>query len=262
MDTSAIFDFIDSFVYTRDKGTKPLGALISGEMTLDDFEDFAVQKRKAFDACVFQCLENDRLFAGLSTVYDRLSSLAHRYSELPFGKDYGNVDDLDEKLKGSDEYFRKKYHEIRGREIILAVKSLEKLLGINSQVQVLNECEQKDVIQTFSDRYNNEQLQGIFNYLIENTYLHSETDFNDFVYYFSDGKGELPKNHLKWCRNNTELALFICNTFPNEDMIWEKTKKIFGIDSNFATLANRSRKNATDKMFGAFIDEIKKKKNG
>ena len=41
MDTSAIFDFIDSFVYTRDKGTKPLGALISGEMTLDDFEDFA-----------------------------------------------------------------------------------------------------------------------------------------------------------------------------------------------------------------------------
>lgn len=254
MDTSAIFDFIDNFVYTYDKGDGFIDALYFGEMSFDDFAKMASQKRKAFDACVFQCTENERTFHSLGMIYERIVSIANQYKRFPYWEDYGeyNIAKLSDR-----ELCKAKYHKIRGKEIVLAVASLEKLLKINGQTLVDNIYVEDEVInETFSANYNDEQLQSIYDYLIENDYLHQDTKLNDFIYYFS-GRGDVAVTPLRWIGSSTDLALFVKNFYPNEDKVWIKTTAIFGKKARYATLANSATFSKRDKEFSRFQNGMK-----
>lgn len=257
MGTSAIFDFIDGFVFTYGQGEEFIDALFNGEMSYDDFAKMASEKRKAFDASVFECCENDRLFKSLELIYERLKPIANHYSHFPYWKDYGEIDTnhIDEILKGR-ELCEKKYHEIRGREIILAVTSLEKLLKVNGYSSVNDKEEVKCCYVHFEKTYNNRQLEHTFNYLMQNGYLYSDSKLEDFVFYFS-GKGNVPICNLKWVGTLTDLALFIFSLFPNEEKKWEKTKLIFGVNARFATLVTNNNYRGKDDPFEDLRKSIK-----
>lgn len=140
------------------------------------------------------------------------------------------------------EFFEQKYHEVRRKEITIAYNYLTALMG---KATSTNYDESH-----YIDIYTIEQLNTIFDYLIENKHLDPKTKREDFIYYFS-GKGEIPLMPLRWIGTKINAAFFIDRFFDDDTKKWKKSQVVFGftrLNNSLSCLAYRAAKNPFDEL--------------
>lgn len=219
MDTRNFFKFI----YTIYNGYhRNINAICNGKLDIEDWGRVLSYKRKGFEICAFACYVESPLFRNKVRIYyNRLKeSLANYEKSKWFDYDF----DIN---KNRRTYFEQKYHIIRRREITLACEFLEKLLDEPNPIS--NKDIVSDELSHYNLDYNEEQFKSVYTFLIDGKYLESTTALNDFIYYFS-GKGDKPKNGLKWIDKKVNLALFIDKLCNKDNRKWVKAKEIFGMD--------------------------------
>lgn len=112
-------------------------------------------------------------------------------------------------------------------------------------------------------RDNNNKLIEVCEKLIDKGYLDKNTSSDDFVYFFS-GKGEAPKQNLKWVGNNVQLALFLdCyftmfkNDIPEK---WKKAQIIFkknGLRQALTNSTNSTAESLIKERYDTFNEMLK-----
>lgn len=222
--SNPISDFYD-VIWTFGKGQETIDALYSGELSFDAYAETLYNKRKAFDACVLEyCLSNnDR--------YDLTEYLSRLECQLDYYKDF----DFDKEVeKGTKAYWAIEYHKLRFKTLFDAIMNSNKLMHPNH-----SKCLNDNLINKFFENnnkpindipfyrtlYNNEQLEVIYNYLL-GKYLHPSTEFEDFVFYMTGRGNDILPNHIRWIKDNVDLAYFI-DTFCDCHKKWVIGQAIF-----------------------------------
>ena len=79
-------------------------------------------------------------------------------------------------------------------------------------------------------RFKDGQLTKLFDILLDNQWLDSRTNKEDFIYFFS-GVGKEPTKRLKWVERSVILSLFL-KAVSLDSKLWLKASKIFLAPSN------------------------------
>lgn len=241
MNTKGLFDFYN-VIYTYDKGDSVIKALCSGKMRFSRWADSMFKKRKAFEGSVFTCyLGNDKFMEQLLIYENRFKQSLDGYAKSNwFDTEY-------DRKQNPREFFTRKYHEVRKRQIELALVYIDKVRNPkNVQVQV--EVERKP----YYEGYSVEKITQLFDFLIKKGFLDCNTSKDEFIYYFT-GVGEQPTNTLKWCRANVQLAILIGKLFDTDGKKWHKAEQIFGITHLKSSFFNASDKTFDKSEVNAFI---------
>lgn len=213
MDTRPFFNFIDA-VYAFNGQKRTVDAFCSGKLRFGKWAESISNKRRAFEACAFSCCAESSDFREQLTIYyDRLKTSVDNYEKSRW---FSNQYDIKTQKR---EFFEQKYHEVRRKEISIACDYLTALIGKTN-----NTCDDEA---HYKDIYTPQQLDIIFDYLIDNEYLDPKTQREDFVYYFS-GRGEKPNVGLRWIGTKINAAFFIETFYIDDAKKWKKSQLIFG----------------------------------
>ena len=232
MNTKGLFDFYN-VIYTYDKGDSVIKALCSGKMRFSRWVDSMFKKRKAFEACVFTCyLENDKFKEQLLIYENRFKQSLEGYVKSKW------FDEEFDRKQNPCEFFTRKYHEVRKRQIELALEYIEKVKNPRTtNLSVQSETSVENVVPHF-EGYSTEVITDVFEYLIDIKYLDAHTSKEDFLYYFT-GEGEIPTNRLKWRANKVDTAIFVETLFGKSKKRWDITAYIFDELNNYANIYSR-----------------------
>lgn len=251
MNTDNFFAFID-FVYAFNSHKRTVDALCNGTIRFGRWAEKISKKRRNFESCAFTCYaENPNFQKQLPIYYNKLKKSIEGYDKSHwFDNEY---DIKTDKRK----FLEQKYHEVRRKEIINAFNYLHQLMNGES----IDDAQkgEESVCMSFSPKYDDEKLLEIYQYLIDNDFIDTKTDFKDFCYYFS-GKGEIPTKRLKWVGTGTDLAIFIHHFYYTEEKKWEKTKFVFDKEYNYPSVIERLGSRKKEDPFVDFADKIRKKK--
>ena len=116
MKTDGFFAFYNA-LYTGDNGNEVINALRFRKITLEKWKKDIFKKRRDCEACIFTCfLENDK-FKEQLVIYENefKQSIENYKTSRWFNDDFG-------KEEKSPDYYARKYHEIRKRQIELILK--------------------------------------------------------------------------------------------------------------------------------------------
>lgn len=191
------------------------------------------KKREVCEACIFTCfLENDKSKEQLLIYENEFRRSIENYKTSHwFNDDFG-------KEEKTLDYYARKYHEIRKRQIELILKFIEKVK--NPRIKnptVSSELCVENVTPHF-EGYSVETMTAVFEYLISNRYLDAHTSKEDFIYYFT-GEGEIPTNRLKWRAYKVDTAIFVETLFGKSKKRWDITAYIFDELNNYANIYSR-----------------------
>ena len=241
MDTKGFFDFYYA-LYAKGGDDVVINSMFRRKGGVRKLFFDITKKREVCEACIFTCfLENDKFKEQLLIYENIFKETIERYKTSHwFNEDFG-------KEEKTLEYYARKYHEIRKRQIELVLKFIEKVRNPkNVQVQV--EVERKP----YYEGYSVEKITQLFDFLIKKGYLDCNTSKDEFIYYFT-GVGEQPTNTLKWCRANVQLAILIGKLFDTDEKKWHKAEQIFGITHLKSSFFNASDKTFDKSEVNAFI---------
>lgn len=235
MDTRPFFSFIDA-VYAFNGQKRTVDALRSGKLRFGKWVESMSKKRRAFEACAFTCCAESPDFREQLTIYyDKLKTSVDNYEKSHW---FDNQYDIKTQKR---EFFEQKYHEVRRKEITIAYNYLTALMGKTKSTS--------DNEMHYTEEYTIEQLNSIFDYLIEHKHLDPLTKREDFIYYFS-GKGEKPLMPLRWIGTKINAAFFI-DIFSNDTKKWKKSQIVFGftrLNNSLSCRAYRDVKNPFDEL--------------
>lgn len=252
MDTKGLFDFIN-VIYTNDKGKALIESLCKGKVRYRSFTQQMFSKRRAFEKSVFTCcLENPKFMEELLIYENRFKQSLEGYSKSSwFDVEYNRLDQ-------PREFFTRKFHEVRRRQIELALEYIEKVK--NPQLTNNNDSMGMER-QPYYEGFSEDEINSLFDFLMERRYLDCETLREDFIYYFT-GKGEQPQNILKWCQSNVQLAILIGTLCDKDDKLWAKAERIFGIAHLKSSYNNAPESTMNKSEIRSFVkDLLRKKKN-
>lgn len=241
MDTKGFFDFYYA-LYAKGGDDVVINSMFRRKGGVRKLFFDITKKREVCEACIFTCfLENDKFKEQLLIYENIFKETIERYKTSHwFNEDFG-------KEEKTLEYYARKYHEIRKRQIELVLKYIDKVRNPkNVQVQV--EVERKP----YYEGYSVEKITQLFDFLIKKGYLDCNTSKDEFIYYFT-GVGEQPTNTLKWCRANVQLAILIGKLFDTDEKKWHKAEQIFGITHLKSSFFNASDKTFDKSEVNAFI---------
>ena len=224
--SNPISDFYD-VIWTFGKGEETIDALYSGELSFDAYAETLYNKRKAFDACVLECYMNmiNHNLYDFNEYFSRLENQLIQYKNYDF-----NI----EVKEGTKAYWTLEYHKLRFKTLLDAITNTNKLIHPNESKKTIEnlidkiigkENEPIDDIPFYRTLYNNEQLEVIYNYLL-GKYLHPSTEFEDFVFYMTGRGNDILPNHIRWIKDNVDLAYFI-DTFCDCHKKWVIGQAIF-----------------------------------
>lgn len=210
------------------------------------------KKREVCEACIFTCfLENDKFKEQLLIYENEFKQSIERYKTSHwFDDDFG-------KEEKSHDYYARKYHEIRKRQIELVLKYIEKVRNpkiTNLSVSAEPSVDNRPPHYTYTKI---DKTITLFNYLVEKGYLLNPSQ-NDFVYYMT-GEGEFPISCLQWnmSKKKYTLSIFIKKMFGDEVDFWDKAEKIFGVKGlkgSYGGWKNQGCKTAQELV--AFITDL------
>lgn len=236
MDTRPFFSFIDA-VYAFNGQKRTVDALCSGKLRFGKWAESMSNKRRAFEACAFTCCAESPDFREQLTIYyDRLKTSMENYEKSRW---FDNQYDIKTQKR---EFFEQKYHEVRRKEITIAYNYLTALMG---KATSTNYDESH-----YIDIYTIEQLNTIFDYLIENKHLDPKAKREDFIYYFS-GKGEIPLMPLRWIGTKINAAFFIEAFYDKDAKKWKKAERVLGftrLNNSLSCLSYSDRKNPFEEL--------------
>lgn len=241
MDTKGFFDFYYA-LYAKGGDDVVINSMFRRKGGVRKLFFDITKKREVCEACIFTCfLENDKFKEQLLIYENEFRQSIENYKTSHwFNEDFG-------KEEKTLEYYARKYHEIRKRQIKLVLKYIDKVRNPkNVQVQV--EVERK----AYYEGYSVEKITQLFDFLIKKGYLDCNTSKDEFIYYFT-GVGEQPTNTLKWCRENVQLAILIGKLFDTDEKKWHKAEQIFGITHLKSSFFNASDKTFDKSEVNAFI---------
>ncbi|MBR3608648.1 MAG: hypothetical protein IKL50_02035 [Bacteroidales bacterium] len=241
MDTKGFFDFYYA-LYAKGGDDVVINSMFRRKGGVRKLFFDITKKREVCEACIFTCfLENDKFKEQLLIYENIFKETIERYKTSHwFAPDFGQEE-------GTEDYYARKYHEIRKRQIELVLKYIDKVRNPkNVQVQV--EVERKP----YYEGYSVEKITQLFDFLIKKGYLDCNTSKDEFIYYFT-GVGEQPTNTLKWCRANVQLAILIGKLFDTDEKKWHKAEQIFGITHLKSSFFNASDKTFDKSEVNAFI---------
>lgn len=241
MDTKGFFDFYYA-LYAKGGDDVVINSMFRRKGGVRKLFFDITKKREVCEACIFTCfLENDKFKEQLLIYENEFRQSIENYKTSHwFNEDFG-------KEEKTLEYYARKYHEIRKRQIELVLKYIDKVRNPkNVQVQV--EVERKP----YYEGYSVEKITQLFDFLIKKGYLDCNTSKDEFIYYFT-GVGEQPTNTLKWCRANVQLAILIGKLFDTDEKKWHKAEQIFGITHLKSSFFNASDKTFDKSEVNAFI---------
>ena len=231
MDTRPLFNFIDT-IYAFNGQKRTVDAFCSGKLRFGKWAESLSNKRRAFEACVFTCCaESPDFREQLIIYYDKLKTSVENYEKSHW---FDNLYDI---KTHKHEFFEQKYHEVRRKEITIAYNYLTALMGKTTSI---NDSESH-----YIDIYSIEQLNTIFNYLIENKQLDPNSKREDFIYYFS-GKGDKPHLPLRWIGTKINAAFFIEAFYDDDIKKWKKAQVVFGftrLNNSLSCLSYGDRQN-------------------
>lgn len=118
--SNPISDFYD-VIWTFEKGEETIDALFFGELTLDSYAKMLYDKRKAFESYVIDIITKGGDCSFLSKILERLPPQLERYDNL-----YTEIIPI----KGTRAYCEYEYHNVRFKEISIAVRNTCDLLRI------------------------------------------------------------------------------------------------------------------------------------
>ena len=226
MNTKGLFEFIN-VIYTYDKGKSVVDSLCNGKIRYSSFTSKMFRKRKAFEASVFTCcLENPNFIEQLLIYENRFKKSLEGYAQSHwFDVEY-------DRLQQPREYFTRKYHEVRKRQIELALVYIEKVKNpkLTDSCTTIETTSVEPEIPHF-EGHSVEVIERVFEYLMSKKCLDCNTQKEDFVYYFT-GMGEVPTNRLRWCSKKKYIPMFVEELYRNDIRKWEKTTYIFNESKN------------------------------
>lgn len=224
MNTKGLFEFIN-VIYTYDKGQSVVDALCRRKLRFSRWAESMFKKRKAFEACVFTCNMDNKDFKTQLLIHEnRFKESLEGYAKSKW------FDEVYDRKKQPQEFFMQKYHEVRKKQIELALAYIEKIKNPNITTLIeSNEGSVEKAVPHF-EGYSVQKITELYNFLIERGYLDAHTPEDDFIYYFT-GEGKVPASCLKWCKtkNKNTLSLFVKNLVGDQAHFWEKSEKIFGV---------------------------------
>lgn len=145
-------------------------------------------------------------------------------------------------------------------------KHLKNDISVESKINELtdsNDFNGKNFPSLYED---DNKLIKVCEKLIERGYLDKSTSINDFVYFFS-GRGNIPKQNLKWITNNVDLAFFVdsyCTKFKNGiPEKWKKAEIIFrrkGLRQALSNSLNSTNESLNQKRYDTFNEILKELK--
>lgn len=201
-------------IWTFDRGIKTIRAISNGELNIEDYAEMLYNKRVAFDDYVLTyCLEKND-FEMLDMIKARLEPQLVKYQNFNF----------------ENEGAATEYHKVRYRELSLAIKHTNDLLAKNGLRLVDNPHPTKGVVEALPyfeglKDYTREQLEDMYEGLIDEEFLSRDTSIEDFLYYFT-GEGNKPSIKLRWMGKQGKLALFIDYFFDVKNK-WKRAEQIF-----------------------------------
>ena len=221
MNTKGLFEFIN-VIYTYDKGQSVVDALCRRKLRFSCWVESMFKKRKAFEACVFTCnMENKDFKTQLLIHENRFKESLEGYAKSKW------FDEVYDRKKQPQEFFMQKYHEVRKRQIELALAYIEKIKNPNITTLIeSNEGSVEKAVPHF-EGYSVQKITELYNFLIGRGYLDAHTPKDDFIYYFT-GEGNVPTNGMKWVGKNVDLSILITLLFGhNDERRWKKSEEIF-----------------------------------
>lgn len=251
MSIDVISDFIHS-VYSYDKGDKIIKMLETGELDFDTWAQDVYDKRQLCEDYILHIFEEDNI---------KIIELLYRYHDRfdkSYKEDYRQIrPSLNEQGELTPHHtISDRYHFFRCTQMKMLIKYMESTLPLRTR----KAKQRKEIPLFYERRFNDEQLELLFNFLIEKGDL-ALTDFHNFKYFFT-GEGETPTKQLKWVSSNKNLTLFINSFFGNDNALWKKAESIFGI-KNLAQSYNQllnSAKYAPKNDYQAFLEKLKNHK--
>ncbi len=251
MNTKGFFEFYYA-LYAKGGDDVVINSMFRRKGGVRKFFFDITKKREVCEACIFTCfLENDKFKEQLLIYENEFRQSIENYKTSHwFNDDFG-------KEKKTLEYYARKYHEIRKRQIELVLKYIEKVrnpkitnLSVSAEPSVDNRA-------THYTYTNIDKTITLFNYLVEKGYLLNPSQ-NDFVYYVT-GEGEPPISCLQWnmSKKKYTLSIFIREMFGDEVCFWDKAEKIFGVKGlkgSYGGWKNQGSKTAQELV--AFITHL------
>ncbi len=223
MDTKGFFEFIN-VIYTYDKGKSVVDSLCNGKIRYSSFTSKMFRKRKAFESSVFTCcLENPNFIEQLLIYENRFKKSLEGYAQSHwFDVEY-------DRLQQPREYFTRKYHEVRRRQIELALAYIEKVRNPQSTNPSFSDNSSKEKVAPYFEGFTSEEVTKLFDFLVEKRYLLNPSK-DDFLYYFGGGNGNQPAATLEWnmSKKKNSLAFLIGTLFKGDRNFWDKAELIFG----------------------------------
>lgn len=200
MNDKKFFGFINAFnAQVGDKVV--IKSLLAKKYSFWKWYCSVVKKREAFEECVFTCyLENDKFKEQLLIYENKFKETIERYkTSHRFAPDFGQEE-------GTEDYYARKYHEVRKRQTELALAYIDKVKNPRiTNIASVSEDNVENVIPHF-EGYSSEVMTDVFEYLIDKRYLDTQTSKEDFLYYFTS-EGEIPTNRLKWPFRCSQIRL-------------------------------------------------------
>lgn len=241
MDTKGFFDFYYA-LYAKGGDDVVINSMFRRKGGVRKLFFDITKKREVCEACIFTCfLENDKFKEQLLIYENIFKETIERYKTSHwFNEDFG-------KEEKTLEYYARKYHEIRKRQIELVLKFIEKVKNPRiTNPTVSSELCVENVTPHF-EGYSVETMTAVFEYLISNRYLDAHTSKEDFIYYFT-GEGEIPTNRLKWCAKKVYSTIFIETLFGEVKNKWDITSYIFDEIKDYSNIYSKKfRTGFTDK---------------
>ena len=223
MDTRGFFDFYYA-LYAKGGDDVAINTMYRKQGGVRKLFFDITKKREACEACIFTCfLENDNFKEQLLIYENEFKQSIENYKTSRwFNDDFG-------KEEKSPDYYARKYHEIRKRQIELILKYIEKVKNPNSTNPIGSAEASVDNRPPYFKGGTVEEMTMLFDYLVTNRYL-LETSKENFIYYFT-GEGEPPTSCLQWNmdKKKNTLSILIATMFKGEKDFWDKAERIFGV---------------------------------
>ena len=250
MNTRAFFDFYYA-LYAKGGDDVVINTMYRKQGGVRKLFFDITKKREACEACIFTCfLENDNFKEQLLIYENEFKQSIERYKTSHwFDDDFG-------KEEKSHDYYARKYHEIRKRQIELILKYIEKVKNPNSTNPIgLAEASVDNRPPHFEGR-TVEKMTKVFEYLISKGHLDGNTVKEDFIYYFT-GEGEIPTVKLKWRTAKINTAIFIETLFGEVQKKWHITSYIFDEANTYANIYSRKYNTVFTDKESEFEKELK-----
>ena len=253
MSIDVITDFIHS-VYSYDKGETVIKMLENGELDFDTWAQDIYSKRQLCEDYILHAVEEEQL-----KKLDILSRYHGRFKKS-YQESYRLIHPLlnEQGELMQEDSISDRYHYFRCKQMENLIKYMEEILSLYPR----KIREPKKITLFYERRFNDEQLELLFNFLTEKGDLALSTNYHDFKYFFT-GEGETPTKQLKWMSSNKNLTLFIHCFFENDNALWKKAESIFGIKhlaQSYNQLFN-SAKFAPENDYKAFLSTLKSYKS-